>query len=200
MKHIFLTLFFIFFLCIGLQSQSGFFDEPIFKISVFTHSIGIPFKDYIKRPLNFGISVGAEFTYKKQQQNPLTQEIELSWYRHKYLNQAIMLKTNISKNYFIKDELFVAPSFGIGYILDINEHASYSLNEEIYERTSGITHGFTTQIGLTAGKKFTKEGKNSFAPFIKYEGMIQLPHSEFTPILPHSMLHLGNKIFLTDKD
>ena len=200
MKRLVLILLTHFSLFVIGHSQSGFFNEPIFRISVFTHSIGIPFKDYVKRPVNFGFSVAAEFAYNKEKQNSLSQEIELSWFKHKHFNQGIMLKTNLSKNYFIDDGFFVAPSIGIGYIMDITEHASYSWKEENFKRTSGITHGFTTQVGVSAGKTFTKDRKNSYAPFIKYEGLIQLPYSDFTPFLPHSMLHLGSKIFITDND
>ena len=181
--------------------QSGFFDEPIFKISVFTHSIGIPFKDYVKKPLNLGVSIGAQFAYQKDIMNPLMQEFELSWFTHKHLNKGLMIKANISKNYFTDGGLFIAPEFGLGYIMDINEQASYGLKESgMYEKVSGISHGFVTQLALTAGKRIDKEGANSIAPFIKYEGMIQLPYSDFTPFLPQTMLHLGSKIFISDKN
>lgn len=180
--------------------QSSFADKQIFKISVFTHSIGKPFKDYVKRPLNFGISIGTQFAYKKGKQNPLLQEFEISWFKHKHLNKALMIRTNISKNYFSDSGVFIAPEFGIGYIMDISELASYSLSDTgSYQKASGISHGFVTSIAFSAGKRFDKEGSHSLAPFIKYEGMVQLPYSDFTPFLPHTMLHLGSKIFLTDK-
>ena len=197
------TLLAIAFACFTslLIGQSNHFDEPIFKISVFTHSIGKPFGDFVKTPLNFGISLGLQFAYNKDKQNPLAQEFEISWFKHRYLNKALMVRTNISKNYFSDSGFFIAPEIGIGYIMDISENASYSLNEAgTYARDAGISHGFVTHLAFSAGKQIDKEGRRSFTPFIKYEGMIQLPYSDFTPLLPHTMFHLGSKIFLTDNN
>jgi len=182
-----------------VNAQSGFFDEPIFKVSVFTHSIGIPFKDYVKKPLNLGVSIGAQFAYNKEKQDPWMQELELSWFNHRHLNKGLMIKTNLSKNYFTDSGLFVAPEIGLGYIMDLSENASYKLSDEgRYEKAPGISHGFISQISFTAGKRFQKDGKNAYAPFIKYEGMIQFPYSDFTPFLPHTMIHIGSKIFVTE--
>ena len=201
MKHLLTTILLVLASNVYLSSQSNFFGEPIFKISVFTHSIGLPFKDYIKKPLNLGVSLGAQFAYNKQKKNPWMQEFEVSWYKHRHLNKGLMIKTNFSKNFFTNNGLFVAPEIGFGYIMDITENASYKLNTEgVYERGSGISHGFTTQLGVTAGKRFKREGKNDFAPFIKYEGMIQFPYSDFTPFLPHTMIQIGSKFFVTDKN
>lgn len=184
-----------------LHSQSGFFNEPIFKISVFSHSIGMPFKDYVKKPLNLGISIGAQFAYNKEKQNSLLQEFELSWFKHRHVNKALMIKTNISKNYFTNGGLYIAPELGIGYIMDITENASYKFNESgNYERASGISHGFVTQLSITAGKRFKRAGQNDFSTFIKYEGLVQLPYSDFIPFLPQTMLHIGSKIFVTENN
>jgi len=83
----------------------------------------LTFKDYIKRPLNIGVSVGVQFAYNKEDQNPWLQEFELSWFNHRNLNKAFMLKTNFSKNYFTDSGIFVAPEVGLGYIMDITENA-----------------------------------------------------------------------------
>ena len=179
--------------------QNDFFDEPILKVSVFTHSIGIPFKDYVKRPLNLGLSVGVRFAYNKDSQNPLMQEIELSWFNHRHLNKALLVKTNLSKSFFTDSGLFVAPEIGIGYIMDITENAAFKLDESgTYTRSSGISHGFVTQLSVSLGRRFSRENKNDLVPFLKYESMLQFPYSEFTPFLPHTMLHVGSKIFLSE--
>ena len=190
------------FSCIGILinqtgvSQSGFFDEPIFRLSVYTHSIGLPFKDFVKRPLNFGISGSIGYAYNKDKANPLVQEFELSWFNHKHLNKAFMVKSNLSKSYFTDNDLNIDASFGIGYIIDLSENATYALQDNgKYGKSLDLKSGFTTQIGFGVGKRISREGKSDFAPFIRYEGMIQLPYSDFTPFLPHTMLHVGTKIF-----
>jgi len=202
MKEKFLILFiFIISSFTTTKAQSSFFSEPIFKITVFTHSIGIPFKDYVKRPLNLGISIGAQYAYYKSKQNPLSQEFELSWFNHRHLSKSLLIKTNLSKNYFADNGFYIAPEIGIGYMLDISENASYKLGENgDYVKIVGGTHGFITQASISAGKRIKNEGKNDFAPFVKYEGMIQLPYSDFAPFLPHAMLHLGSKIFITENN
>ncbi len=199
MKQLFTILLAGLFFNPIVDCQSDFFDEPIFRVSVFTHSLGIPFKDYVKRPLNFGLSVGVQFAYNKDTQTPLTQELEISWFNHRKLNKAILLKTNLSKNFFTDSGFFVAPEVGIGYILDITNNAAFKLADNgTYARSSGISHGFVTQLSTSLGRRFSRENENDFAPFVKYEGLIQLPYSDFTPFLPHTMVHLGSKLFISE--
>ena len=79
MRHL-ITTAILLFIGLSVKAQEDFFDQPIFSISIYTHSIGIPFKHIIKKPVNFGLAIGAEFQYPNQSATRHVQRIEIGYF------------------------------------------------------------------------------------------------------------------------
>lgn len=163
------------------------------RIGIFTHSVGMPFKKPIKRPLNWGITAGTSFFYKQNDRNNFGQSIDLAWYRHKELGQGVMIKTDVFREYTLQSGLSFQAKAGIGYLHTFNEKDLYELGESgTYEKIkvagrSSLLMGFGTRIGFDTGS----DSNPGFKPFVEYEWRGQIPHSEFVPLFPHSFLTVG---------
>jgi len=191
-KCILLIIFYLSLL--SVQAQNDFFKTPVWSISVYHHSVGLS----IKKPINVGFTLGAEFTYKQKEVSSWHQKVEIGFFHHKNLNKALYLKTDIVNRYTTKNGFYGEAQIGVGYLYDMPAYQPFVLDENGSFQASNLSgkSGFISSLGLGAGYQFTTNEKLTIAPFIRYEGMIQLPYSEFVPVFPHSLLHIGSRIKL----
>jgi len=191
MKKYFAAFVFLFLINFALYGQSKFFEQPVFSISFINHSVGIPFKDYFKKPLNFGLSLAADFTYNDKN----FQKLELGWYHHKNLNTALWVKTDYVRR-FQTEQGFVADlQVGLGYILDFSDWQAYELSENgTYQAGKSQTGGLLVGAGLAAGYRFLLDEEGiGLTPFVNYQSMIQLPYGKLLPVFPHNLLSVGTR-------
>jgi len=189
-----LLIIFFSFCFLVVNAQSDFFKSPVWSISVYNHSAGLG----TKKPLNLGVAFGAEFTYKQKDVSSWHQKIEIGWFHHKNLNTAFWLKTDVVRRYTSGNGIYGEVQLGVGYLYDIPAYRTFTLDDTGSfqpSKTKG-KGGFITDVGIGGGYAFNIDDKYTIAPFIKYEGMIQIPYSDFLPLFPHSLLHIGSRIKL----
>lgn len=183
----------------SVVGQSDFLKNPVYSISFFNHSISLPGYDKIvKKPLNIGVALGVEYTYKQNPIASIHQKIELGVYRHKNLNKAIYVKTDFVNRFTSKSGPYVEYNVGIGYMLDIPEFQTFSLNDkgEFTSEKLGVRGGGLFALGVGGGYNIDINNKYVISPFVKYESMLQFPYSSILPVFPHSILHAGTRINL----
>lgn len=198
----FLSLFSIIFcllFVIPTKGQSDLFKNPAFNITVFNHSVGIPFKDYFKRPMNIGITLGAEFSYRNNFNSP-KQRIELGWYQHANLNTAVWVKSDFIRRFQTEKGFYGEIQGGLGYMLDFSKNESFELQDDGNYKSIGSKRkgGLLIAAGVGTGYQMTVNDKYLITPFVRYEGLIQLPYGKLLPFFPHVLLHLGTRVKLSE--
>jgi len=183
------------FYAASIYSQAENSRHAIYSISFINHSIGIPFKDFTKRPLNFGVTASVEFDYSKSGKGKHFQKLEIGWFNHKNLNTGIWIKTDYIRRYRHKSGLFADFQTGLGYIRDFGEKESFTLNEngQYQVNKNSSNGGLLVGFGMGTGYSVEVNEKYTIEPFIKYEAMLQTPYAKFVPFLPHLLLHVGTK-------
>lgn len=190
------TFLSVFLLCIAtmqVNAQSDFFKNPPLTISIYNHFIGVPFKDFFKKPINIGVAVGMEFSYGQNTVNTWGQKLEIGWYHHKNLSTALWIKTDLVYLHTTSSGVFGEAQTGIGYIHDFNAQQTFKQGKDGKYKT--IKHsgkgGLLLGAGFGTGYVLDSDNGNTIAPFIRYEAMLQTPYSKFQSIFPHGLLHLG---------
>ena len=193
-----MRLIYLIVLCIGLSipinlnAQTDFFTEHPIRVSVFTHTIGLPFRKMIHKPFNWGISIGTEITYG-QNNNNWFQGIQLGWYSHKHIGPGVFVKTDFNYRYRSAGGWFGGGGLGIGYLRYFSPVEQFEVNENgVYERAANLgLNSFLFGINLDTGFQPTQDNSWNAAPFLRYDYFIQTPFSEEVPFFPHALLHLG---------
>lgn len=190
------TLIALLWLCIGtVQGQNDFFKNPPISISLYSHSIGLAFKDFVKKPLNIGIAIGTEFTYQRKEISSTHQRLEIGWYHHKNLNTGLWVKTDFIQRFTAESGLFGEVHVGVGYSHDFNAYETFVFKDGSYQKQKQSGKGtFIGGAGLGSGYGLEGDGNYIISPFVRYEGWLQLPYSKFQKVLPHTLFHLGTRI------
>jgi len=190
----------LFFSCIALfsvQAQDHFWDKTSWTIGLVSHSVSLPFKDVFKKPLNLGIVLGAEYTYKQNKVNSWHQRLELGWYHHKELNTAFWAKTDIISRFTAENGLYVDIQVGLGYMYDIPAYKTFKVeNGEVIRPKIGGKGALISDFGIGGGYNINIKNNRIVTPFVKYESIFQFPYSDFVPVFPHSLLHVGSRFKL----
>ncbi len=192
-----ITSFLLLFCLFGtfLQAQNDFFKNPPITISVYSHSIGLPFKSFVKLPLNIGVAIGTEFTYNKKELSSTHQGVQIGWYHHENLNTSLWIKTDFIQRFTAASGLVGEVRLGAGYAHDFNAYETFALENGSYQTIKQSGKGsFISSIGIGGGYELPINDKYVLTPFVRYEGWFQLPYSKFQAVLPHTLLHLGTRL------
>ena len=191
MKHL-ISLLMCLLLCSGLQAQTQGKSFPL-KIGIFTHSIDMPFHNPIKRPLNWGISVGTILWKKEGKFLARSLDVDLAWYRHKELGQALMLSGSTALEYVHSSGFRIGPAVSIGYLHTFTEKELFEVNEQgVYEKVTDVGRpSFVFGFGATIGMDLGKSGNLPLRPFLSYMWRGQMPHSQFVSLFPHNFFSAG---------
>lgn len=177
------------------KAQEGFFNQPTFTIGIIQHQIGIPFKEIFKKPLNLGLTIGAEFAYGNKVDPKHFQRIELGFYHHKNFNTTVFIKSDYIRRFDVGGGVFVDVQTGLGYQRSFSAFQEFKLNEEgQYQAHNRSVGSMLFDIGTSIAYEFKVGDNLVMSPYLRYEGLLQLPYSETTSILPQSLLHAGTRI------
>ena len=180
----------------GFAQEAGFFQKHPVTISIFNHSVSLPFKDIFKRPLNIGISIGTEFLYTSGKHFSMHQTVQLGWFYHRELGTSVYVKSDFLNRLTASNGLFGEIQLGLGYMHSFYDKKVFELdnNGSYVQLTDKGYPGIIGGIGVGGGWRINPSSPVSISPFFRYEWMGQYPYSEFPPVFPHSMVHLGSRI------
>jgi hypothetical protein len=169
------------------QDGGGSRSIPL-TVSVFSESVSLPdFRGFFKNP-NWGVRIGTEFYYRRNDSKNVFQTVNLGYYRHSGLQQGIFVSSEFGYRRFIGN-FFADATVGAGYLHLISELKRYEPDGGGFKNASQRMHKVMPTVGLGMGYRF---GDVTF--FSRYEVFGEMPFSYGgTPVLPHKALHLGTR-------
>lgn len=188
-----LLLFFFLLTAIPLQGQSDFFVQQPVRISVFTHTIGLPFRKMIRKPFNWGLSIGTEFRYGKKDPPNWVQSVQLGWYQHRHIGPGLFLLTSTNYRAVAGSGWYGSGGLSVGYLRYFSPTEQFELHPDgYYQRAANKGHNsLLFGAGLETGYQTALNNSWNAAPFLRYDYLIQTPFSKEVPLFPHALLHLG---------
>lgn len=173
------------------------YRKPLaFTLSFFNHSISSPFHNIISTPLHPGVQAGIEGRYFETAKSKLFQTLNLGMYYNKYNGTGYYLNTELGYRYTSKWRIFAEALVGIGYVRVYHPTEIYELTSTgSYEQTND--KGFSSALvsfAIGLGYAIKSSSLVSFAPFMRYESLIQTKYNSELSVLPQSALHIGVRI------
>jgi hypothetical protein len=166
------------------------------SISFFNHSISVPFHKMISEPIHPGIQVGIEGKYFEKNGSKLFQTLNLGMFYNNYNGRGFYLNTELGYRYTSKPGIFVETLLGVGYLRTYHPTDIYQLNSSgTYQKVND--KGFSSpsvSFAFGLGFAFKSSSSFSFAPFIRYESIIQTHFNAELEVLPQSTLHIGLRV------
>ncbi|MDJ1468955.1 hypothetical protein QNI19_04245 [Cytophagaceae bacterium DM2B3-1] len=166
-------------------------------ISVFNESVAIPFTQGFPTPIHPGMAVGTEIPTHQRTWSSTMVSVNLGYYFHKYLNQALFAQIGYGYEFRSKIGISSLVQMGVGYLHVIRNQPEYSLQDGKYTSSSGIGRSRlmiapSVDIGFYLKPKKIQSGRI----FVRYQPWVEYPFSSgFIPLLPHTNLHLVYKFY-----
>lgn len=165
-------------------------------VSFFNHSIAMPFHKILNTPLHPGVQAGIEGRYFETLKSKLFQSLNLGMFYNKYNGTGFYLNTELAYRYTSKFRISAEALAGLGYLRTFRPTAIYEQTESgNYRRAKD--KGFSSAIASFAfglGYAIKSSSAFSFAPFIRYQSLIQTRYSPDLDVLPHAAFHVGVRI------
>ncbi len=190
----FYTVLFVLLSC--FLSQVSQAQTPVI-ISIFNESVALPSKQFLPTPIHLGIALGSEFTLKQRTWSSSVIALNLGYYFHKNLNQAVFLQASYGYEFRSSFGLSSAVNIGLGYLHVIRNQPEYKLENGQYVTAAGIGRPrFLLSPSIDVGYYVRPKEIKSGRIFIRYQPWVEYPFSPgFIPVLPHTNLHVGYKFY-----
>ncbi|HEV8515213.1 MAG TPA: hypothetical protein VGQ59_18150 [Cyclobacteriaceae bacterium] len=181
----------------SLHAHKKEIKKPLsMTISFFNHSISMPFHKIFAQPIHPGIQVGVEGRYFENNRSKLFQTLNAGMFYNNYNGKGFYLNSEFAYRYTSKSGIFAETLLGIGYLRTYHPTDIYELNNSgTYQKVND--KGFSSPIVSFAfglGYAFKSSSLFSFAPFIRYESIIQTHYNSDLEVLPQSAFHIGLRI------
>jgi len=181
----------------SLHADKKEIKKPLsMTISFFNHSISMPFHKIFAQPIHPGIQVGIEGRYIETDRSKLFQTLNAGMFYNNYNGKGFYLNSEFAYRYTSKPGIFAETLLGIGYLRTYHPTDIYELNNSgTYQKVND--KGFSSPIVSFAfglGYAFKSSSLFSFAPFIRYESIIQTHYNSDLEVLPQSAFHIGLRI------
>lgn len=188
----------ILLLAIAMASYLSHGQQAV-TISVFNEATTIPFTTFINTPLHPGMQVGTEVDIKKGNRFRFYPTINLGYMFHSNLFQGIYAKAELGIDFKSSFGLNLKSKWGLGYLHTFATRQEYQLKNGRYESKKDKGNSrFMPSITFGIGYDLRKNDPYSPELFLLYQSWIEYPYSPgFIPIMAHTNIHLGTKIFTT---
>ena len=162
-------------------------------LSFFNHSISVPFHKMISEPLHPGIQAGIEGSYFETRGSRLFQTLNIGAFNNKYNGIGFYLNTELAYRFTSTLGIYAETLLGLGYLRTYHPTDIYELNSSgTYEKVKD--KGFSSPLlsfAIGVGYVVKSTSSLSFAPFIRYESMVQTRYSADLDVLPQTAFHVG---------
>lgn len=185
-------------LCLWGQKQAAI---PL-NLSLFNEATAIPFSQFYTSPIHPGIQVGTEFTFREKSSSRFFQTANLSYFYHQRLNHGLSLYSELGYEQRLKFGAAVTGLFGLGYLHTFATAEEFAFQDgEYINQTDRGNARLLASLAFDVGFYLQKDRPNSPKIFLRYQSWLEYPYSPaFIPLMTHTNLHVGAKIFLIKKN
>jgi len=195
-----------------IQAQS--WKSKPFSVSVLNNATLMPLASLLapfNQPLHPGIALGYEFGWRETLKNPMFQrtntyslggsevytgkwfqDVEVSYFNHRYVNQAFLLTSHAGYRKYLK-KFSAQASLHAGYMHALLFTERFTRTEDgtwEYEKGLGRAYfvaGAGVGIGYDAGYHY-----NIRRFFVNYDFRLQMPFvKKYVPLLPNGIVSVG---------
>ena len=151
------------------------------------------FTDLIKGPYHPGVEVGAGFNWSTKKRQDWFQDLNLSFFHHRFVQHAVAVNTEFGYRYKFPKIFSLHTAVGAGYMHAIPATGVYKLADGNYKNSKGIGRpqaNATFAVGL--GIDVKKSAARQLKIFIDYKERLQFPFvKSYVPLLPYNNLVAG---------
>lgn len=189
------TLIFLFVSTIHLsllaQQNEPLSSSPFFAVRLDMHGYVLPFSKGLS-PKNIGVSLGVQLPYN--QKGTLTQSVWVGVLNHQLSGKQIYAYTQLGVHPFPNSPVDFGFNIGVGYARAFSGSPTYTQQPDgNWQTTSRSKGGLMIPVGVQAGLRGVQVGKTSLSPFVSYQFQPVLGLSDAAPIVPNTLLSIGNR-------
>lgn len=157
-------------------------------ISLFSESVSLPDLHSLFRNAGWGIRLGTEHHYTRNNSRTWLQTLNLGFYRHSRWQSGIYLNSEFGYRKTF-NSIYTDITIGVGYLHLVAHPGRYRPTEGGFEKTTAHLHRIMPTFGVGLG---VDAGRLSL--FSRLEAFGEFPfHYGGTPVLPHRALHFGTR-------
>ena len=141
-----------------------------------------------------GVEIGYGFNWKTKSRHDWYQEIKFGWLYHRFVQNALLLYTDIGYRYKFSKHWVAQAAIGAGYLHSIPATAKLKLdNNGEYKNDKGIGRAQAMAVlNFSAGYIIDPLSARPLKIFITYQQLLQTPFVKaYVPILPYNSLLIG---------
>jgi hypothetical protein len=143
-------------------------------------------------PKNMGLSLGVQIPYS--QKGTLTQSVWIGMFQHQLSGRQAYAYTQLGVHPFAQSKVDVSLHVGLGYAMAFSTSPTYQQQPDgNWQNGSVRKGGLMIPLGVQAAFKGIEVGRTRLSPFVSYQFQPVLGLSEAAPILPNTLLSVGNR-------
>ncbi|MBQ4819876.1 hypothetical protein [Aquimarina sp. MMG016] len=179
------------------QGDSGvnYRDFPLI-ITLQFHSFSMPFKNIKSNFSNIGIGIGTEVSYNRKSRG--VQQFHLIWYRNATMGNGLLAYSQATWRPSLGSNVYTELKLGAGYLLSKRPTESFKQKNGEWVSVGKKGKGmFTIPLGLSVGYENELE-QTHVSPFASYQFLVLTDYNKSIPVVPQTLIQLGNRIHFKD--
>jgi hypothetical protein len=191
MKKIVFSLILALATWIAQAQQTDPLSSPVLVVRIDMHGYVLPFARGIS-PKNVGVALGVQLPYN--QKGTLTQSVWVGVVNHHLSGKQAYAYTQLGVHPFPNSPVDFGFNLGLGYARAISGSPTYQQQPDgNWQNASRHKGGLMIPVGVQLGWQGVQMGRASFSPFVSYQFQPVLGLSDAAPILPNTLLSIGNR-------
>jgi len=179
------------------QATAQTFKAQYVSLAISNNAPAKPFEKFggfFSQNFHPGIEAGYRFDWSAEKKHAWFQEIQASYFYHRFVQHGISLYTGAGYRYKFNRHLAADGSLGIGGVLSIPATANLSLNDKgeyEYNKNAARLQAIVP-LSISVSYIIDPSAKRPVELFWKYQQRVQFGFiKEYVPVLPYSSLSLG---------
>ncbi|AEI51964.1 hypothetical protein [Runella slithyformis] len=191
MKKIVFSLILALTTWIAQARQTDPLSSPVLAVRIDMHGYTLPFGKGLS-PKNIGVALGVQLPYN--QKGTLTQSVWVGVVNHHLSGKQAYAYTQLGVHPFPNSPVDFGFTIGLGYARAFSGSPTYQQQPDgNWQNASRHKGGLMIPVGVQLGWRGVQKGRTGFSPFVSYQFQPVLGLSEAAPILPNTLLSIGNR-------
>jgi hypothetical protein len=176
---------------IAQAQQTSPLSNPVLSVRIDMQGYVLPFSKGISKK-NVGLSLGIQLPYN--QKGTLTQSVWVGVVNHHLSGKQAYAYTQLGVHPFPNSPVDFGFNIGLGYARAISGSPTYTQQPDgNWQNASRYKGGLMIPVGVQLGWRGVQMGRTRFSPFVSYQFQPVLGLSDAAPILPNTLLSIGNR-------